>query len=56
MNVGDIVKINDKTEWHGMYGIIDKIEGEIAFIYCVNRPEKLHPVPLGLLIKDDLKH
>jgi hypothetical protein len=52
MKIGDIVKINDDTEWRGMYGIIDKIQGEIAFVYCVNRPEKLHPVQLEMLILD----
>lgn len=49
MEVGDIVRIDDKSEWQGMYGIIDRIHGDIAFIYCVARPGRLHPVPLAEL-------
>ncbi len=56
MKNGDIVRINDRTEWHGMYGIIDKIQDQTAFIYCVSRPERLHPVRLDLLITDGLEN
>ncbi len=55
VKIGDIVRIDDRTEWQGMYGIIDKIEGEIAFVYCVSRPERLHPVPLNFLVAGDFK-
>ena len=50
MKVGDIVKVNDRSEWHGMYGIIDRIHDDIAFIYCVGRPGQLHPVPVWELV------
>lgn len=50
MKAGDMVKINDTSDWNGMYGIIDKIDGEIAFVYCVQRPYQLHPVFLKNLI------
>jgi hypothetical protein len=50
VRVGDIVKVNDKSEWQDMYGIIDRIHDDIAFVYCVTRPGQLHPVPLSKLI------
>lgn len=55
MKVGDIVKVNDASDWHGMYGIIDKIHGDTAFVFCVKRPGKLHPVLLNQLLRVSYK-
>ena len=52
MKIGDIVKVNDTTEWNGMYGIIDLIDGDVAFIYCVIRPERLHACHFNDLLKE----
>jgi len=56
MKVGDIVKVNDASDWHGMYGIIDKMYGDTAFVFCVKRPGKLHPVPLKHLLRVSFKN
>jgi hypothetical protein len=55
MKVGDIVKVNDASDWHGMYGIIDKMYGDTAFIFCIKRPGRLHPVPLNQLLRVSFK-
>lgn len=56
MKVGDIVKVNDASDWHGMYGIIDKMYGDTAFVFCVKRPGKLHPVSLKYLLRVNFKN
>ncbi|HYF82495.1 MAG TPA: hypothetical protein VEB00_05655 [Clostridia bacterium] len=55
MKVGDMVKVNDASDWHGMYGIIDKMYGETAFVFCIKRPGKLHPVALKQLLRVSFK-
>lgn len=55
MKVGDIVKVNDASDWHGLYGIIDKLYGNTAFVFCEKRPGKLHPVALKELLKISFK-
>ncbi len=55
MQVGDIVRVNDKTDWQGLYGIIDRIHEDLAFVFCVNRPGHLHPVSLKDLISEEIK-
>jgi hypothetical protein len=55
MKVGDFVKVNDASDWQGLYGIIDKMYGDTAFVFCVKRPWKLHPVPLSQLLKVSFK-
>ncbi len=56
MKVGDIVKVNDASDWHGMYGIIDKMYGDTAFVFCIKRPGKLHPVTLNQLLRVSFKN
>jgi len=56
MKVGDIVKVNDASDWHGMYGIIDKMYGDTAFVFCIKRPGKLHPVNLNQLLRVSFKN
>jgi len=51
MKAGDFVKINDTSDWKGLYGIIDKLCGDTAFVFCVKRPGKLHPVSVKQLLK-----
>lgn len=55
MKVGDLVKVNDTSDWCGLYGIIDKMCGDTAFVFCIKRPGKLHPVALGQLLKVSFK-
>ena len=50
MKIGDFVKVNDASDWHGLYGIIDKMYGDTAFVFCIKRPGKLHPVSLKQLL------
>jgi hypothetical protein len=54
MKVGDTVKVNDHSDWHGLYGVIDEIQGNMAFVYCVAHPDKLHPVLLENLQRCNL--
>lgn len=55
MRIGDFVKVNDASDWQGLYGIIDKVYGDTAFVFCVKRPGKLHPVSLKQLIRVNFK-
>lgn len=50
-----MVKVKDASDWCGLYGIIDRLYGDIAFVFCIKRPGKLHPVPLGQLQKVNFK-
>lgn len=55
MKIGDFVKVNDATDWNGLYGIIDKIYGDTAFVFCIKRPGKLHPVSIKELRRVSFK-
>lgn len=55
MKVGDLVKVKDASDWCGLYGIIDRLYGDTAFVFCIKRPGKLHPVSLGQLQKVNFK-
>ncbi len=55
MKAGDLVKVNDTSDWSGLYGIIDRVYGNTAFVFCTKRPGKLHRVALGQLLKVSLK-
>lgn len=55
MKVGDFVRVNDASDWSGLYGIIDRTYGDTAFVFCIKRPGRLHPVNMGQLIKIGFK-
>lgn len=55
MKVGDFVRVNDASDWCGLYGIIDRMYGDTAFVFCIKRPGRLHPVDMRQLIKISFK-
>lgn len=42
MEVGNIVEIQDNNEWKGLYGIVDCIYENVAYIFCVQHPWYLY--------------
>lgn len=44
MNVGNIVKIEDNNDWKGMYGIVQYIHDDEAYVFCVQMPWYLYKV------------
>jgi len=43
----DIVKISSANEWNGLVGIVEKVENNKLFIFCVAYPTKWYVIHEG---------
>lgn len=41
------VKLHTNNEWNGLYGVVDNIKNDIAYIFCTKHPDYAYRIIKG---------